>query len=176
MHRPIVLALFLTATSALAGDDDHHEKDHHGHDAHVHGTGHLTIAADGGQLRIALEVPAADIVGFEHEPSNDAQRDAIANALVTLEDVGSVISLPESAACVTEEAAVDLERDHDHAAFHAEYSVTCGDAGAIADVSFPYFERFPGAKELDVEAVSGKGALAEEVERDSATLDLGALF
>ena len=62
------VALAVASTGAIA------EETRRELDAHQHGHGSLTIAIEGGQVQMALEVPGADIVGFEHaaEVSNES--------------------------------------------------------------------------------------------------------
>jgi hypothetical protein len=60
-----------------------------------------------------------------------------------------------------------------HTEFRADYTLTCADPAAIDRIGFPYFDRFPGAREIDVQMVTGNGARAYEVTRDRPTLDLG---
>ncbi|WP_085807098.1 zinc uptake protein ZrgA [Roseovarius albus] len=79
----------------------------------------------------------------------------------------------------------DDHGDHDHeehaeeashTEFHAEYALTCEDLGAITSMSFPYFDTFENARELEVQIVSASGAQAFEVERSSPELDLSGMF
>ena len=81
------------------------------------------------------------------------------------------------------EAHTEEEHAHDdhaegaaHTEFHAEYRLTCGDAGALAEIDFDYFDAFENAREVEVQIVSGSGAQAFEVTRDAPVLDLRGLF
>ena len=75
------------------------------------------------------------------------------------------------------------EDDHDehaeaagHAEFHAEYLLTCAHPDAIDAITFAYFQAFPNAREVHVQAVTATGAHAFEVSNDMPRLDLGGLF
>ncbi|NNL17892.1 MAG: DUF2796 domain-containing protein [Boseongicola sp.] len=78
----------------------------------------------------------------------------------------------------------DKEHDHDeehareanHTEFHAEYTLNCGNAGALSKVTFAYFGAFGNARELEVQIVTASGAQAFEVERNEPTLDLRGMF
>lgn len=75
----------------------------------------------------------------------------------------------------------DDHDDHDedeesHTEFHAEYLLTCSNPEAITGIEFAYFELFENALELEVQIVTGSGASAFEVERDSPSLDLRGMF
>lgn len=63
-----------------------------------------------------------------------------------------------------------------HTEFHAEYLLTCGDPAAITEITFPYFQTFPNALELEVQVISDRGATAFEVERDAPKMDLRNVF
>ena len=77
--------------------------------------------------------------------------------------------------------AEDDHDDHDedeerHTEFHAEYLLTCANPDAITGVEFAYFDRFEGARELEVQIVTSSGAQAFEIARDSPSLDLSGMF
>lgn len=69
--------------------------------------------------------------------------------------------------------------DHDHALeaghseFLAEYAMTCANIGALTSISFPFFERFPNAEEIEATLVTAKGQTSYEVEAAAdAAIDL----
>ncbi len=68
------------------------------------------------------------------------------------------------------------EEESGHTEFHAEYLFTCSNPNAVTEITFAYFDTFPNALELEIQAVSSKGANAFEVERDNPTLDLRGMF
>lgn len=63
-----------------------------------------------------------------------------------------------------------------HTEFHAEYSLTCANPGALTEITFAYFEAFENALEVEVQVITSAGAQAFEIERDNPTLDLNSLF
>ena len=63
-----------------------------------------------------------------------------------------------------------------HTEFNAEYTLTCGNPGALSQITFAYFEAFENARELEIQIVTASGAQAFEVERDDPTLDLRGMF
>ncbi|MGE3915961.1 MAG: DUF2796 domain-containing protein [Hyphomicrobiaceae bacterium] len=98
--------------------------------AHAHGEGRLSIAIEGGRVELELEVPAADIVGFEHAPSNAGQRKAIADAKARLGKALTLFVPAPGANCRLATATVEVigaaaagaaksgghghDHDHDH--------------------------------------------------------------
>lgn len=63
-----------------------------------------------------------------------------------------------------------------HTEFHAEYTLTCADPSAITAMTFPYFETFENAREVEVQIVTTTGAQAFEVPRDAPAIDLSGMF
>ncbi len=66
--------------------------------AHVHGHWHMYAALDDDRLTITLNGPAVDIIGFEHVPQTQAERDAVHAASETLM-TQEVVRLTKSAKC-----------------------------------------------------------------------------
>ena len=91
-------------------------------DAHQHGHGALNIAVEGAIVAMELEVPGADIVGFEHKAESDEDRAAIDAAIAQLAQPLDIFVIPAAAGCTVTAAAVELigdedqHEDHDHGA------------------------------------------------------------
>ena len=100
MRPAAALAATLLAGAAFAASDDERRE----HDAHEHGHGALDIVIEGEELVIELRIPAVNVVGFEHAPKDDAEREAIRQALVPFGDAASLFVLPADAECEVEEA------------------------------------------------------------------------
>jgi len=121
--RSLSLAALALALPAVAAADETR-----GLDAHVHGEGALNIAVEGKIVMIELEVPGADIVGFEHAAKSDEDRAAIEEGKAKLSDPLALFVLPEAAGCAVELAEVRLvteedahgHDDHGHGEEHAE--------------------------------------------------------
>jgi hypothetical protein len=147
---------------------------------HVHGHGTLSIAAEGQAVEMELEVPGADIVGFEHAPGTPAEKAAVAKAKATLADPARLFRLSRSAGCKLVKANVELEHGGRsgaaHTEFHARYAFTCAKPKQLKAISFPYFGEFAGAKQLVVNIVTAKGQSRIEVTRKKPQLDVGGLM
>jgi len=115
--------LFAVQWPVTADEDEHRE-----HDAHVHGVSTLNIAVEGDQLVAELSSPAMNIVGFEHQPGNAEQREAVEQAVEDLKRGGDWLVLPADASCRLTEARVESEllgqgaagpdQDHDNGDEH----------------------------------------------------------
>jgi hypothetical protein len=168
---------------------------------HVHGHGRLNIAVEEKHVSMELEVPGADIVGFEHEPDTPEQKAALEKAKDKLADALSIFQFPASAGCKLENAKVTIEAEHEHEAadkhhgddakkenheheegehhhseFHAEYSLSCKSISRLTSMSFDYFNQFAGAQELDVNVITPKGQSSYAVTRANPRLDLAGVM
>ena len=88
--RTISMTVLVAALSLLSQPCSAEE--HRQLGAHVHGHGRLNIAIEGKKISLELEVPGADIVGFEHEPSTPDQKAAIAEGRAKLADALALFS------------------------------------------------------------------------------------
>ena len=114
------LACAVVAGAAFAASDGEHRE----HEAHEHGHGTLDIVLEGEDLVIELRIPAVNVVGFEHAPRDDAEREAVRHALVPLGDAASLFLLPEGAECEVEGAEAEIfsmEHEDEHEE-HGEHS------------------------------------------------------
>ncbi|MEM6661664.1 MAG: DUF2796 domain-containing protein [Pseudomonadota bacterium] len=205
----IVLAIAALGLNspAFAADDHDHDDDHQEHKAHEHGVGILKIAIEGEEIEMMLEVPGADIVGFEHAAETSDDKAAVLAAAGLLRDGSTLFKFPEAAECKLEEADVEssllasLEGDHDHhdhdpkkadahdhghkeehddhsdeggeghAEFHVHYHFHCHNTAALKVLETTYFDTFPNARELDVQAIGPNGQTAVELTKSAALLE-----
>lgn len=173
-------AVVLAATNTMASASETRQAD-----AHEHGHGQLTIAIEGTMIEMELEIPGADIVGFEHAPETAAQHDAIDDGKAKLSAGDALFQVVGEAGCTLQETRFMEEDDHDHdekssdaepdgehMEFHVNYRFSCTDAAKITGFSFPFFKQFPDSEELDVQIVSPKGQFQFEVSPDQPALIL----
>jgi hypothetical protein len=165
---------------------------------HQHGHGTLSLAVEGQTVRMELEVPGDDIVGFEHEAETAEERAKIEAAEKTLAQPLALFALPRAAGCKVAAAKVSNvgatesghdahEHDHDdttatgeheagHSEFHAEYELSCANVAAITAISFPYFEVFPNSVELAVSLITEKDQKSFEVNREHPLIDIRGMM
>lgn len=164
---------------------------------HLHGHGHLDVAAENDALSMELRVAGADIVGFEHLPASAAEQAAIEAALATLSDPSSLFIFPAAAACRQESAEASLvvlsdpaEDEHHshshahaedkvdggHAEFHSRYLFICDNPAAVDRIALSYFEAFTNAQELTVQLVADGASFGHVLTRAAPVLDLPRRF
>ena len=159
----LILACASVATS-VAGDEGHHQE------AHVHGAARLQVAIEGRHAELILRSPAANLVGFEHQPRNAEQEATVAQASEWL----GVNPLVQNARqdCVVTEASVhhqqggkeghghDKHPEHDQASGHSDFEVTqrieC-DSELSDPLTTPLTTRFASIESLSVEWLSPNG-------------------
>jgi hypothetical protein len=160
------------------------------HDAHEHGVSKLKIAIDKNKVQFVLEAPGADIVGFEHKAENADQKKSVVLVLDVLNKPGNLFELPLAAGCSLSSATSKLsfneddhqdgaakhEEEESHAEFHATYSFTCSSPGALKTIGVRFFDLFPNAKEIELEAVSEFGQMAAEISNDMRSIDLSSII
>jgi hypothetical protein len=185
----LIALFFLAAATQSLAAEGHRELG-----AHEHGRGTLNIAIEGAKVTMELEVPGADIVGFEHAAKSRTEKAAVEKATTQLQAPLSLFGLPASAACRVTEAKVEVETgDHGHDAkagesgkaaakggghseFHAEYALECASPGNMTAIDFGYFRAFAGAEKLTVNVITPKGQSKFEVTRASPTLSLAGMI
>lgn len=194
MHPPatrlIALSLLTLATQSPA--DEHHHDGYEQHGAHVHGEAQLLLAIEGNDLDMEFRSPAFNIVGFEHAPANEAQQQAVADAMKLLRQPDRLFSLPPAAGCQAKGAKVDSplaghghehenehghEHEHhagddDHSDFTTYYHFKCRDTGSLHEVAVNLFRLFPGTAVIEVQSISPRGQHSTDLTPDHNTLQL----
>ncbi len=155
------------------------ETEHREHGAHEHGHGVLGIVIEENDLAIEFEVPAINVVGFEHDPSNEEQRHAVENAIALFKRSEALFLLPETANCRISKTEVAMSREehhvkekpsdqknsaHDiHSELHAEYLYHCNSPEKLKSVNVQLFDHLIGASEIDVQIVTPTRQMATEL-------------
>ena len=113
----VALSALLPALSPLHGQETRQSG------AHRHGVAQLNIVLEDRDLLIELISPASNILGFEHAPATAEQKQAVADAVASLEDGDALFAFPQAAGCHAKEALVetgivqgeeDAHRSHEH--------------------------------------------------------------
>ncbi|WP_462054140.1 zinc uptake protein ZrgA [Vibrio cholerae] len=186
MHYPTMIALMVGAT--LSGNvlaDHHSDHQHRQHEAHVHGQVELNIAQDGHDLLLEITAPGADVVGFEHAPQDDAQKQALEKALETLHHPEKLFVLTDKAQCEKREVLIkhtlggeeyqhshaygegeehehqhgEGEHDHDehqHGSFTAQYQFHCEAVDQLKQIDTQWFQYFPSTEKIQANLLTEK--------------------
>ena len=69
-------------------------------EAHEHGAARVMMAMEGEKLQLEFEVSSDSLVGFEHFPEADKDREVFATAMTTLSDPTKLFEIPVEAECM----------------------------------------------------------------------------
>ncbi|MGF1902220.1 zinc uptake protein ZrgA [Aliivibrio sifiae] len=193
-------SLFSISYSASANDHDHHDhgSEHRQHGAHVHGVIEANIAQDGEHLLFEVTAPGADVVGFEHAPKNEEQKQTLSQAVKTLNNPNVIFTLPKDAKCTLEEVHVshnltngddehhDHDHDHDHdqhdgehhkehskhGEFNAQYEYHCEAISKLNQIETQWFMHFTHSQKMTVQYLGDSGQKATTLTADAPTVTL----
>ncbi|MCP5231116.1 MAG: DUF2796 domain-containing protein [Zoogloeaceae bacterium] len=160
-----VLSPLVLAAPWVSAEEKHaheHEHEHRQHGTHVHGVAALNIALEGDEVHIELESPAANIVGFEHAPSSEADHAALDQAVARLKHGDALFRFNAEAGCRMEMAKVtsallaEVHEKHEgeaHSDIEAAYHFECAQPGELTALTVELFEAFPATGEIEVQYV-----------------------
>jgi len=134
---------------------------------HEHGVARLDVAAETRGVSLLLEVPLDSLVGFEHEPRSDAERQQVDQVLARLRSGATLFRIDPAAGCAAksmtlQSAALGLggEKVKDgHAEVEAAYEFSCTDGARAGFVEANLFEFFPRLQRVEVQAATRRGQL-----------------
>ncbi|WP_040261537.1 DUF2796 domain-containing protein [Pseudomonas massiliensis] len=158
--------------------------------AHEHGTARLDVALDGQTLALDLDSPGMNLVGFEHAPTSDADRAAVARAREKLTAPLELFNLPAAARCsVTRQellsplfgnAASDHDHDHDehdadahheHSDVDGHFQLHCEQPQALTGLDLArFFTTFPSTHKVLVQAITPNGQVGLDATPDNSKL------
>lgn len=116
-------ALLAAAATAQQRHDDHeHGDEFEQHGVHEHGKVTFNVALAGQQLVVELDVPAANVIGFEHVPRTDAEKARVRDRAAWLHAGKGLIALPAAAACRFQESKLEAPQWKEGQS-HADYQV-----------------------------------------------------
>jgi hypothetical protein len=186
----MVLTIFLPVSSWSADRNP---------DAHEHGVGVMNIAIQGNEVEIEIELPAENIVGFEHEARTPAEKKRVQEAAAKLKKTTNVVVLPKNAVCKLEKVEIEsaLLEDHDehgeshdehgkshdehgkskeaddhgdHSEFAAHYHFECAKLGQLSYLDISLFKHFPSTHKLRVQFITPKGQGAANATKKSSRI------
>ena len=139
---------------------------------HVHGVARLQIALDGPLLTLFLDSPLDNLLGFEHFPSTEKQKAAVAALDSRLRRAQSVFLPTPAARCAS--TSVKLESPvftpkapaagDGHADLKAEYVFRCELPERLKDVDVRLFDGFPHMRRIEVQVAGPRGQASATLE------------
>lgn len=187
INQYLLAAFFVIWQVSALGESEHKHNDHkHDHDeheqhgSHEHGVAHLTIAVGGTGLDIALETPAANILGFEQDATSDQDKKTLEAQKAKLETPKALFSVNDTANCkpvatkvlspLFEEHTKHEQESHEeqsHNDIDANWSFNCENSKAIENVTVNLFSAFPnGFEQIKVDWISDASASTVTLKKD----------
>ena len=88
-------------------------------DSHEHGAANLKIALEGEKLQVEFEVPSESLIGFEHFPKSQSNRENFRNAIKILSIPSKLFSISREAECLLvgmniSQSLFSNEEEHGH--------------------------------------------------------------
>ena len=147
----------------------------HAAPAHVHGVAKMDLAVEGNKLTVSMEMPLDNTVGFEHLPSTEAQKRALAESMRILRNASDLFVPTAAAECTVESADVGdpfpggKAKADGHADVDADYVFRCAKPAALKGLETTLFKHFSRLHRIDVQRATagGQGAATMSAERPS---------
>ncbi|CAD5374336.1 conserved exported hypothetical protein [Rubrivivax sp. A210] len=149
--------------------------------AHEHGVARLDIAVDAARVSILLETPLENLLGFEHAPRTDAEREKVAAALTRLRASQVLFRIDSAAGC--QPSRVDLQSAalglgtatnsrEGHGDLDATFDFKCSQGGRAGFVEVGLFETFPGLQRIELQVATPKGQMRATLRRPTSRVML----
>ncbi|KHF24896.1 DUF2796 domain-containing protein [Solemya velum gill symbiont] len=158
-----------------------HEHDHEHHAAHVHGEAQLLIAVDSHHLDIEFSSPAMNLVGFEYQPQNNSQLEAVKSAIDILNQPDQLFILPIDAECealsLNVESPFSGHEEHahgeeTHSDFAAHYHFQCANMSQLKRIEINIFKQFPATDVIEVQSISRQGQQKRDLTPEHNSVEL----
>ena len=169
---PAALAAILLAAPAAQAKDG----------AHSHGVVNLDLTVEARKITLVIETPLDNLVGFEHAPRTDAERQRADAAVARLEAAAGLVTIDAAAQCKL--AAVELSSAalalgpaakpsaEGHADVDAQIQFDCVNGARAGFIEVGLFEAFPRIQRIEVRAVLPKGQLKVTLRRPAKRIGL----
>ena len=116
LSKKLPYLLFFLCSVMASSEQAHHK-------AHEHGHAKLEVMFDGKTLKTNFEIPASNVVGFEHRAKNPTEKKTLQDAIALLEKAAAVVSSPE---CQQQSQSVKLlQEGASHAEFEIQIELSC---------------------------------------------------
>jgi hypothetical protein len=150
--------------------------------AHEHGVARLDVAVESGRLTLDLDTPLDNLLGFEHAPRTDAERERVASALVRLRDAGTLFRIDPAAGCTP--ARVELvsaplglgagaaASQEGHGDLEGHFEFTCKAGARAGFVEVGLFAAFAPLRRVELQVVTAKGQMKATLVRPASRVAL----
>lgn len=156
----ILTGLFLGCSlfiHAVVAQEHHHEEEQHEeHGSHTHGQAVLTFVLEGNEAELAFATPTANVVGFEHQAQDDAQRQLVQKMIADFSSA-NWFSFDDDANCTvtTTDISSDLTAERtskpQHADLNANYGLVCQNPARLQHLTLDLSTIAAGVENVSVQ-------------------------
>ena len=147
-------------------------------DSHEHGAAIIKMVMEDEKLQIEFEVPSESLIGFEHFPKSQSNRENFNKAIKVLSDPSKLFSQPIKAECLLvgmnvsqslfsneeEHGHDESEKSEIHSEFKSNYYWNCQHLDEIDSIGTQLMSFFPRIEEIRVNWISNNGQGSLELE------------
>lgn len=148
---------------------------------HEHGLLRLSIAVDGEQLSLSLDVALDTLVGFERVPRTEAERLGANKVMAHLRDPAALFIPDVKARCTPQpvemeagllEPGAKADPLTEHADLQANYRFSCTQPGQLHTLQTSLLEAHPRARRIEVQVAGPRGQRKAVLQRPLRTIHL----
>ena len=147
-------------------------------DSHEHGAAIIKMVMEEERLQVEFEVPSESLIGFEHFPKSQSNRENFNEAIKILSDPSKLFSKPIKAECLLvgmnvsqslfsneeEHGHDESEKSEIHSEFKSNYYWNCQHLDEIESIGTQLMTFFPRIEEIRVNWISNNGQGSLELE------------
>ena len=149
-------------------------------DSHEHGAAIIKMVMEDEKLQVEFEVPSESLIGFEHFPKSQSNREKFNEAIKIISDPSKLFSQPIKAECLLvgmnvsqslfsneeEHGDDESEKSEIHSEFESNYYWNCQHLDEIDSIGTQLMSLFPRIEEIRVNWISNNGQGSLELESD----------
>lgn len=141
--------------------------------AHAHGVAKLDISIENNEIEANLEIPGADLVGFEGAPKTAKQKEDLKRMTDLMTKEYSLLMLDEAADCkVTQRKLETDNHDKTHTEYDYEINYKCKDASKVKVIDVNIFRDIETVNEITVQLVTQRSQKQVKLTRTSSKIEL----
>ena len=144
---------------------------------HTHGEGKLQILQAGSEWQFVLQLPAADVLGFEYAPSTASEKKRYKETQKAFQRFDDIFTLSNTCELLdtTLESPWEVANEHEghahrntHSDFRVAYLLSC--QGPVKRIEMTGFPHWPSLQHVNAIWVTNKGQGALEITPSQPTL------
>lgn len=158
----LFLGASLLVNSATAEEHQHEE-----HGSHTHGQAVLTFVLEGNEAELAFATPTANIVGFEHQAQDDAERQLVQKMIADFTSA-NWFSFDAEANCtvtgtdISSDLTAERTTKPQHADLNANYTLVCQNPARLQALTLDLATIAAGVEKVSVQwIVNGEQGAAD---------------